>query len=404
MRLRRLIGTPTLEDFFEGIWERAAWLNRGAVGDSVTELLTLDELEVLMAGAPAGRTSWLSIVDGHTARPPGGDEGSPIQLASAYHAYRKGSTFLLSQLQLRWPPITKLCRDIENELLGHGIPLVESVGANAYLSPGHSQGFDIHYDNHCVLVIQLRGRKRWEVFAPREELPVERCTQPIPRDQLGAPVLDTDLAAGDVLYIPRGFPHAARTREDSSLHLTLSLRTMTWLDALGALCRTKASFRRSLPPAMATRARGRIDGELLSEIAELNVSDFVQRRVSECLAGLNPIPQGHLRAIDESAAVGADTPVRRAPHTMCVASEEDGQAVLRFPGATLRLPAVMKPVFDFVTENEEFTAGQLPPIHGDYEAVKLTRILIQQGLVQAALARNPGTDPVAARAPSEEES
>lgn len=378
-----LLGTPTLDAFLEDVWERATRLNPGAVRESVSRILTLEQFEILMAGTPAGPASWLSIVDGR-ARPVGGEPGSAVRMAAAYHAYRAGSTLLQGHMELRWPAIASLCRDLESELLGRGVPLAEAIGANAYLTRAQTRGFDIHYDDHCVLILQLHGRKHWEVFAPTRELPVERCEQAIPRDQLDAPVVDTELTPGDVLYIPRGFPHAARSGDDSSLHLTLAIRTRTWLHALEELCRSRVAFRRSLPPTLAgsTRAQEHLERHLLPELAGLNVDDFARRKNLELLSELNPLPQGRLRAIDTVSAIGSDTPVRRAPHVTCVASLEDGQAVLRFPGATLRLHAVMKQVFDFIAAAEEFTADELPPIHGTYDAVELTRILVQQGLVR----------------------
>lgn len=378
-----LLGTPTLDVFLEEVWERTTRLTPGALRDSVADLLTVEQFELLMAATPGGASSWLSVVDGR-ARPLAGEAGSSVRLAPIYHAYRTGSTLLQVHLQLRHPPIAALCRDLENELLARGVPLAEPLGANAYLTPARSRGFDIHYDNHCVLILQLHGSKHWEVFAPTRELPVERCEQTIPREQLGAPVVETTLTPGDVLYIPRGFPHAARSGDDSSLHLTLSLRTRTWLDAIKELCQRSAGFRRSLPPTPvgSVRAQESFERDLLPELAGLRVDDFAQRKILELLSDLNPLPQGRLRAIDTASVVGPDTAVCRAPHVTCVATLEDGQAVLRFPGATLRLHAVMKKVFDFIAATEEFTASGLPSIQGTYDAVDLTRILVQQGLVR----------------------
>ena len=377
-----LLGAPTLDTFLEEVWERTTRLSPGSVRESVADILTLEQFELLMAATPGGPSSWLSVVDGR-ARPLAGDVGSAVRLAAIYSAYRTGSTLLQLHLQLRWPAIAALCRDIENELLARGVPLAEAIGANAYLTPAQARGFDIHYDNHCVLIIQLHGSKHWEVFPPTQELPVERCEQTIPREQLGAPVVETWLTQGDVLYIPRGFPHAARSGDDSSLHLTLSLRTRTWLEALTEMCRSHVEFRRSLPPTPvgSAQAREHLEHRLLPELAGLNVDEFARRKILDLLSELNPLPQGRLRAIDTAPTCGPDTSVRRVPHMQCVASLEDGQAVLRFPGATLRLHARMKKVFDFIAANEEFTARDLPPIHGNYDAVELTRILIQQGLV-----------------------
>ncbi|KFH04408.1 histone lysine demethylase JmjC NO66 [Toxoplasma gondii VAND] len=44
-------------------------------------------------------------------------------------------------------------------------------------------------------------------------------------DDPGKPLLEFVLKEGDILYIPRGFPHAAVTTEEPSLHITLTVPT-----------------------------------------------------------------------------------------------------------------------------------------------------------------------------------
>ena len=52
------------------------------------------------------------------------------------------------------------------------------------------------------------------------------------REELGEPILDRVLQAGDALYFPRGTIHEATTPDDShSLHVTLSVhQKCCWSD------------------------------------------------------------------------------------------------------------------------------------------------------------------------------
>jgi ribosomal protein L16 Arg81 hydroxylase len=46
------------------------------------------------------------------------------------------------------------------------------------------------------------------------------------------PLLDVELEAGDALYLPRGYVHAALTTDVDSVHLTIGVLSTTWYDVL----------------------------------------------------------------------------------------------------------------------------------------------------------------------------
>uniref|UniRef100_H3BDR0 Bifunctional lysine-specific demethylase and histidyl-hydroxylase n=2 Tax=Latimeria chalumnae TaxID=7897 RepID=H3BDR0_LATCH len=99
------------------------------------------------------------------------------------------------------------------------------AGANIYLTPPGTQGFAPHYDDIEAFVIQLEGKKHWRVYSPRakdETLPqFSSCN--FNQEEIGKPVLETVLEAGDLLYFPRGFIHQGDCLPDAhSLHITVS--------------------------------------------------------------------------------------------------------------------------------------------------------------------------------------
>ncbi|XP_067901457.1 ribosomal oxygenase 1 isoform X2 [Heterodontus francisci] len=99
------------------------------------------------------------------------------------------------------------------------------VGANVYLTPPGNQGFAPHYDDIEAFVIQLEGKKSWRVYDPRsnEEILPSMSSRNFSQQEMGVPIMDTVLEAGDLLYFPRGFTHQATcTSEVHSLHITLS--------------------------------------------------------------------------------------------------------------------------------------------------------------------------------------
>ncbi len=139
--------------------------------------------------------------------------------------YRRGDTVVLQGLHHTNPHLARLANNV-------ALALDHPVQVNAYLSPPNARGLDLHFDFHDVFIVQLGGSKRWRVWAP-----LARMTEPVkgrhaiagPRmEELGDPLLDLTIRAGDCLYLPRGYPHAAETLDERSDHLTIGLVAVTW--------------------------------------------------------------------------------------------------------------------------------------------------------------------------------
>ncbi|CAK0823490.1 unnamed protein product, partial [Prorocentrum cordatum] len=92
-------------------------------------------------------------------------------------------------------------------------------GFNAYLTPPGAQGLAPHVDKHDVFVLQQSGQKEWHLLD--EATWSERHT--------------VTLTAGDVLYLPAGVPHYARSAGgEPSLHLSAGVHR-SHLSAAGIL-------------------------------------------------------------------------------------------------------------------------------------------------------------------------
>lgn len=108
------------------------------------------------------------------------------------------------------------------------------VGANAYLTPPDSQGFAPHYDDIEAFVLQTEGKKCWRIYKPREEnetLP-RTSSGNFDQEEIGAPIMEVTLEAGDMLYFPRGYIHQGVTIDgEHSLHITVSMyQKHSWAD------------------------------------------------------------------------------------------------------------------------------------------------------------------------------
>ncbi|CAL1371846.1 unnamed protein product [Linum trigynum] len=152
---------------------------------------------------------------------------SSSDIENCEEAYRRGYTIALRGMEFRFTCIAAIT-DALASLFGQ-----PSVGANLYLTPPNSQGLACHFDDHCVFVCQLFGSKQWTIYPPSLQLP--RLYDQLD-GRLGASAecsLDRHrkflLSEGDIMYIPRGYPHEACTFETGaaasnfSLHLTIGI-------------------------------------------------------------------------------------------------------------------------------------------------------------------------------------
>lgn len=111
---------------------------------------------------------------------------------------------------------------------------------NLYLSEREAPGFGCHWDDHDVLIIQMKGRKQWTLFEPTALSPRIGAT---PAREFGSPIFSIILEPGMGLFIPRGWGHEVRGFEDElSMHYTVGMRFPTAVEVL-------AVARRMRPPA-----------------------------------------------------------------------------------------------------------------------------------------------------------
>jgi hypothetical protein len=152
-----------------------------------------------------------------------------IGITNLWAAFLDGCSVVLNHVDLQSPWIALLCEDLQLSL--------PHAYANAYITPAGSQAVSAHTDDRDVLIIQVYGRKQWTVY---ERIPVpypypheqfgKDPTNPLPEFVSTGPILvQQTLEPGNVLYMPRGYVHEARSCGDCcSFHVTVALATHDW--------------------------------------------------------------------------------------------------------------------------------------------------------------------------------
>ena len=251
MFLARLDARCSEGSFLEACWDEQHRLFPHVFGArELADYLPLAALDRLVLSGGLGPPDLEVIANGraHAVRQtrslaPSTDTDHLLQEVS------KGASFRIQHLDRYLPELASLCRILERDM---GFP----VRANLYMTPAHAQGFAPHYDSSDAFILQVSGRKHWQVY-PSYTNQLVRPPAAIKFSEtahrpLGQPD-DLLLSAGDVLYLPRGVMHAARTGDEPSIHVTLAVLGVTWSDLLFEIVKaatvSDADFRRLLPQA-----------------------------------------------------------------------------------------------------------------------------------------------------------
>jgi hypothetical protein len=287
--------------------------------------------------------------------------------------WERGATIVLQGLHLTKPSIAAFCRSLE-ETLGH------PAQANAYYTPRHAQGLPVHHDTHDVFVLQVSGEKRWLVYEPAWELPLKHQKYSEELGEPGPPVEDRVLRSGDVLYLPRGWLHEALTSDTDSLHITVGVNVVTWLDAFKAALDEvgdEVGFRRSWQSGDGT-------DELIETLrGRLGAEDVARRARESLIRSRRPIRDGQMAQLRALEGLEPGSRVERRPTVLADLVEQNGGVSLVFEGRDVTFPAhVAEELEAIVRSDEPFTAAELPGSLDDAGRLVLVRRLVREGFLQ----------------------
>jgi bifunctional lysine-specific demethylase and histidyl-hydroxylase NO66 len=285
--------------------------------------------------------------------------------------------------------IHRYVRAIASLLHAIEVELNFATQVNAYFTPPQSQGFVAHYDDHDVLILQIRGSKIWHLYDGADVAPHEMVRQePVAAAALPSPT-DVRLEAGDVLYLPRGRVHAAEATSELSVHLTLGLLAPTLhllvTRALDSLSYSDDRVHTQLPPRYLDDpdARARLDG-LVRDVAEALEQPSV---IAEGLASLEDdlVKRGQSPPVGQAiaSAVGIDgrtRVVKYQPLYSRVTETSDGVA-LHFAQLVVNAAPDHKGALQFLSKSTEpFRICDMPELSAAQQ-MELARTLIVNGFL-----------------------
>ena len=344
-------------------------------------LLSLDDVDRLLTSS-ALRTPALRLAQDGSVIPPSRFTrqatmaGSPVtglvDGRKVLDLFDGGATVVLQGLHRYHPPLTRLVRQLELEL-GH------PCQANAYLTPPGAQGFARHSDSHDVFVFQTHGHKQWEVVEP---------------DSPGfpdGPAREVLLEPGLSMYLPTGTPHAARSQEVTSLHVTLGINRVSVRELLRSLAtETLADPAYDVPlpsgwvddPALLASALTGPLTSLASSLSGLDTGDVADARADAFLSDRAPVLDGGLVDRVELPSLSDATRVARRPTAACVLRAGEERLTVHLGDRSLRMPLRLTPVMEHVRDTPAFTVADLEPWLDASSRLVVVSRLVREGLLR----------------------
>src|SRR5579883_2055394 len=368
LSLSTLVAPVTAEEFRTKYFERQPLIVNRRNPDYYDNLFTLEEFDAAMARTP----EYVKVTNAVT------NKTNQYRLSDI----RDGSTLVLDQLQKSDPKLGELCRVLSAQL-------GPRFQTNLYLTPPNGKGFTPHYDNHDVFILQVVGSKHWSVEKHRRRLPGRDESIPDAERELRGELYKFVLEQGDIVYIPRGFVHAAECAAEPSLHITLGLLPFCWDELMVAVTKAAAlkneQLRYALPLGFQQEKRELFVNQLKAAFRAMTDPVFlegaIQQYMDEIISHYPLDIAGHVRDFFAPRPVRLDD-VLVLRRGITFRAHLDGEAPrVNYGGRTITFLEIFRDALGRALDGAAFAVRDLPGDLHDDERIAFAERLLQEGLL-----------------------
>jgi len=380
----RLLAPNTLQAFRDSHYESQPFLIQRTSPHYYDELITIEAVSEHLGQAKLSSTDIRLVKEGDEMAsreftyPARSAFDGLVNQETLFARFYDGSTMILNAFERHCAKMFHFTQTVERAF--HA-----TVQANLYLTPRESRGFGPHWDDHDVFVLQFNGAKEWSIYDSPDVLTTRNRLFKEEDYASVEPSLRVVLERGDLLYVPRGFVHRARSLSEISAHVTVGIFTFKYAELLRRMLddpESHAWLRRSLPVC--------IDPdefpveEFLAHVRAFLATTDVRKalaRLRDQYAG-SRMPDATRRLMDyaELPALDRTTRVRtrRSFHEFAV---EDSFIVLKLNNRPIRFPLEAEESLRSIDDLEEFEVHSLPGDLDDAGKVDLCATLVREGFL-----------------------
>jgi ribosomal protein L16 Arg81 hydroxylase len=383
----RLFHPLGVEEFLDRYYEQRALHVRRDDADYYASLLNAGDIDRLFENTAIARSIIRITKEGkelHSDKFAEVADGSTTDRLSndrALRLFEDGYTLIINGASRVFPNLDRFCMALEREV---GF----RVNPNIYITPFNAQGFDTHYDDHDVFILQVMGTKNWRIYHSAVELPSKRQKFRSGVHKLGAPEMEITLSPGECLYIPRGYLHDARTDGVTSAHITLGLHPTYHFDLVYELAyqaqdlpafRKSFAFGRTRDRATACREFKRLLTDLVDT---LDVDGLVERRHKHFVR-LKRLDYGHrFRDLARLNELNLGSTVRRRPDVVCAVERNGRSITVSFGGNNVPVQPFLDSALESILGEEPFAVRDIQGFLTDKSRMDLVRTFLAAGLLE----------------------
>ena len=239
------------------------------------------------------------------------------------------------------------------------------IQVNMYAGWRTNNGFDLHFDDHDTMILQVSGRKKWQIFNPTRLHPFKKDAEEASKPT-EPPIWEGVFEPGGLFYIPRGWWHIAFPMDEPCLHLTFGFSNPTGLGLVHWLAdqlKSHTAARKDLPHVASREEQSAYLNDLWSAIQDTWKPDLVESYMSS-LDG-RALPRTELQlpyaatpngfGLEKSTRIKLTTP-RRLDLT---GTPKDGVLAFKCFGKTWQCPEVALSALNALNDGQIHSVGEL---------------------------------------------
>ncbi|MGJ0119188.1 JmjC domain-containing protein [Williamsia sp. MIQD14] len=170
------------------------------------------------------------------ARDATGHVREQVSTAKVVDLFAAGATVIIDNVARAQPALAELTRTLGRELA------VTSVDMALFATPNGHSGLPVHVDDVDVVVIQLAGAKRWDLWDGTSADDGALTARTLETELAGIdPTRSHVLGVGAVMFVPAGTPHRAlAVPQAGSVHLSIMVNRPSVRDLLVSIIESAA--------------------------------------------------------------------------------------------------------------------------------------------------------------------